>query len=247
MIAPGIRIVDVEPDGFGVVCGLMSGRERETRGELHVLHDAGVVRRVVHTVTGPTPAFREPLGDDLPRRARELREQAGVDRVVLVERAALVAQSHAFAAVGPSTVDQPTMMRRSNALFWSSPAVVTDPAPPAGGETWQQLHQHLRGLGDDYWGLLAGYDGDRCAFTLLARFVEGQVVHLTSLLPLLGDRRPPVGDVAELVTAAERQGPLPLVLVATLEVLRAVATAPDLPTALAACAPQALTSRGLPS
>ena len=247
MIAPGVRVVDVEPDGFGVVCSLSSVYDRPTRGELHVLHDRGRVLRVVHTLHGPSQAHREPLGQDLPARARALREEAEVDRVVLVDRDALVAEADAFAAVGPGTLDQPTVLRRSNELFWSSAAVVTDPEPPCTGPSWERLEQHLRGLGDDYWGLLAGYDGERCAFTLLARFVGGRVVHLTSLLPLLGIERPPAGEAGALVTAAEGLGPLPLVLIAPLDVLRAVTAAPDLPLALAACAPQALITRGLPS
>jgi len=229
VIAPGIQIVDVEPDGFGVLCSLASRYDKPTNGELHVLHDKGRVLRVVHTLRGPLPI--RPVLDDLAKAAVSLRREHGVDRVVLVDRDLLVAQSHAFAAVGPGDVDQPTALRRSNELFWSSPAVVTDPAPPSGAASWERLEQHLRSLGEDYQGLLAGYDGDRCAFTLLARFVAGRIVHLTSL----ADRDP-------LDVATE----LPLSLVASLEVLRAIATADDLPAALTACAPQALISRGLP-
>ena len=247
MIAPDIRVVDVEPDGFGVVCALASTYDRPTRGELHVLHDAGRVLRVVHTLTGPTSEHREPLGDDLPARAAQLRERAGVDRVVLVERSGFLALAGDLAAVGPATLDQPTVFRRSNAVFWSSPAVVTDPAPPDTGPSWERLEAHLRSLGADYWGLLAGYDGDRCAFTLVGRFVSGRLVHLTSLTPLLGEKRPAAADAASLVTAAERLGPVPLALVAPLDVLRGISSAADLPAALAACALQALTSRGLPT
>lgn len=124
--------------------------------------------------------------------------------------------------------------------------MVTDPSAPD-PQSWLELERRLRALGDDYWGLLAGYEGERCAFTALARFADGQVVHLTSLQPLLGDSRPFADDAAELVTAAEQLGPVPLVLIAPLDVLRAVAVAPDLPAALSACVPQALLSRGVPS
>lgn len=247
MIAPDIEIVDVEPDGFGVVCDLASSFDPAARGELHVLHDRGRVLRVVHTLTGPTRDYCEPLGEDLMARAAVLREQAGVDRVVLVDRDLLVAEADAFAEVGPATLDQPTVFRRSNAVFWSSPAVVTDPAPPDTAASWDRLADHLRGLAPDYRALLAGYDDETCAFTLLARIVEGRIVHLTSMTPLIADARPPSGRAQELVVHAERAGPLPLVLIASLKVLRGVTAAPDLPAALAACAPQALISRGLPS
>lgn len=247
MIAPDVRVVDVEPDGFGVLCTLAATYDRPTRGELHVLHDGGQVRRVVHTLNGPLQEHHEPLGDNLPRRAAELRELAGVDRVVLVERSGLVAQADAFAAAGPGSVDQPTALRRSNEVFWSSPAVVTDPAAPHTGPSWERLEQHLRDLGSNYRALLAGYDGDRCSFTLLAHLVQGRVVHLTSLRGLLGDQRPPASDAAALVHAAETLGPVPLVLIANNQVLRDVAASPDIPAALAACGPQALTSRGLPT
>lgn len=245
MIAPEIRIVDVEPDGFGIVCDLASSRHGAGNGELHVLHEAGEVLRAVHTISGPTAQHREPLGDDLPEKARALRTETGVDRVVLVERSGLLAMADDLAATGPATIDQPTFFRRSNQLFWASPAVVTDPAPPASGPAWELLEEHLRGLGDDFWGLLAGYDGDVCAFTLLARFVGGRVVRLTSMSSLLGADRPPADRAAELVAAAEQCGPLPLVLLASLDVLRGIAA--DLPAALSACAPQALISRGLPA
>jgi hypothetical protein len=245
VIAPEIRIVDVEPDGFGIVCDLASRHDHSSRGQLHVLHEGGQVLRVVHTVHGPTMQHREPLGSDLPATARALRESAGVDRVVLVERSGLLAMADDLAATGPATIDQPTFFRRSNALFWASPAVVTDPAAPATGPAWERLEEHLRGLGDDYWGLLAGYDGEVCAFTLLARFVGGRIVHLTSMIPLLGTERPPADRAEELVSAAEQLGPVPLVLVASLDVLRDIAA--DLPTTLSACAPQARISRGLPA
>lgn len=246
MIAPGLRVVDVEPDGFGVLNALVSRYDRPTAGELHVLHDRGRVLRVVHTLEGPTSEHREPLGEDLPAKAAELRRQAGVDRVVLVDRDRLSDLSHPLSACGPPEVDQPTAFRRSHDVFWSSDAVVTAPAPP-NRASWVELERHLSSVGNDYWGLLAGYDGDRCAFTAVARFVAGQMVHLTSLQPVLGDSRPGAADAAELVTAAERLGPVPLVLIAPLDLLRTVAVAPDLPAALSACVPQALHTRGIPS
>jgi hypothetical protein len=246
VIAPQVRVVDVEPDGFGVLCKLVSRYDRVSRGELHVLHDRGTVLRAVHTVSGPTAEFRAPLGPDLAAAAQRLRADAGVDRVVLVDRDRLVAQEAAFAAAGPSDIDQPTALRRSRELFWSSPAVVTDPAAPS-EDSWTSLAEHLRRLGDDYWGVLAGYDDDTCAFTLVGRFVDGQLVLLTSLRGVLGDDRPVAAHGDELVRAAETLGPVRLVLIASLELLRDLARSEDLPTALVACAPQALITRGLPT
>lgn len=245
MIAPGVRVVDVEPDGFGVLCALLAGAQMSGHGELHLLHDAGHVLRAVHTQTGATSDYHEPIVDP-PGRARELRALTGVDRVVIVDRSGLSALAPALAAAGPAEVDQPEMIRRSTAAFWSSPAVATDPAPPdtAG---WEALSRHLRTLGDDYWGLLAGYDGDVCAFTALARFVHGRMALLTSLLPVLGSSRPPASEAAALLAAAQTRGSVPLVLVADLDVLRSVAAAPDVPAALSACAPRALLTRGLPA
>lgn len=246
MIAPGIRVVDVEPDGFGVLCSLVPSYKRPTRGELHILHDGRSVLRAVHTLSGPTAAHHGALGDDLVAAAQRLREAADVDRVVLVDRDLLRAQAAAFAAAGPSSIDQPTMLRRSQSLFWSSAAVVTSPEPPSQA-AWQRLAEHLRDLGSDYWVLLAGYDDDVCAFTLLGRVVDGQVVLLTSLRQRLGADRPSRGNAARLVAAAEEHGPLRFVLVAGLDVLRGIAGSTDLPAALAACAPQALIYRGLPT
>jgi hypothetical protein len=246
VIAPGLRVVDVEPDGFGVLCALVPRHDRITRGELHLLHRDGNVVRAVHTVIGPTQEHREPLGDDLAAAARSLRERAGVDRVVLVDRDRLVAQEAAFAAVGSSDIDQPTALRRSRQLFWASDAVVTDPAPPT-EESWERLGEHLRVLGEDYWGLLAGYDGDTCAFTLAGRFVGGQLALLTSLRQVLGEDRPDAAHADQLVQAAEQLGPVRFVLIAPSDVISDVARADDPPTALAACAPRALITRGLPT
>lgn len=246
MIAPAIRVVDVEPDGFGVLCSLVPSYKRPTRGELHVLHDGGQVLRVVHTLSGPTREHREPLGEDLSAAAQRLRAAADVDRVVLVDRDLLRSEACRLAEAGPSSIDQPTMMRRSQRLFWTSSAVVTVPEPPSQA-SWERLAAHLRGLGDDYLMLIAGYDGDACAFTLLGRVVAGQVVLLTSLQDRLGPDRPLPVDPGHLVELAEERGPVALVLVATLDVLRRIAGSTDLPAALAACAPQALICRGLPT
>lgn len=250
MIAPGLQVVDVEPDGFGVVNALLSRHDRRDAGELHVLHDGGRVLRVVHTVHGPTAASRaqvgDDLGDDLAERAVKLRTLTGVDRVVLVDREGFRSMSHDLAACGPQDVDQPTAFRRSHRVFWSSPAVVTDPAPPSDA-SWLALEQHLRALGSDYRALLAGYDGDRCAFTLVGRFVDGRLAHLTSLQAVLGDVRPVAAAAAQLLVAAETLGEVPLALIAPLDVLRGVAVAPDLPAALSSCTPQALLARGVPS
>lgn len=245
MIAPGIRVVDVEPSGFGELCALVSRYDRPSRGELHVLHDRGRVLRVVHTQDGPSQ-HRDHLGADLPAAAQRLRTSTGVDRVVLVDRDGLLALSPVLAAAGPSDIDQPEMLRRSTSAFWASPAVVTDPAPPSVA-SWQRLAEHLRRLGDDYWGLLAGYDGDTCVFTVVGRFVDGQLVLMTSLRSVLGDDRPTAAKADQLVAAAEQHGPLPLVIVAPVDVLRDVAVAADLPSALSACASSALITRGLPA
>lgn len=245
MIAPHIRVVDVEPDGFGIVCSLAAAAGGSGSGELHVLHDRGRVLRVVHTISGASADFWQPLGPDLPSAAAQLRDRAGVDRVILVDREQISSWGHALAQAGAPDVDQSTAFRRTRAVFWTCPGVVADPPPRRDTDSWDRLAEHLQSLGPDYWTLLAGYDGPRCAFTLLARLVEGQIVHLTSLAPLLGDKRPARDNASELVKAAERLGSVPLVLVADLWLLQEVLSAPDLPIALFACTPQALITRGL--
>jgi hypothetical protein len=113
--------------------------------------------------------------------------------------------------------------------------------------SWERWEEHLRSLGPDYWGLLAGYDGDDCSFTLAGRFVGGQLALMTSLRQVLGDDRPDAAHADLLVQAAEQLGSLRFVLVAPNEVIREVARSDDPPTALAACAPRALITRGLPT
>lgn len=244
VIHPHVEIVDVEPDGFAVVCELAGARHRSGRGELHVLHERGRVLRAVRTAGGPTSEFNGDLGPDLASRARTLREAAEVDRVVLVDRELLGAEAAALAAAASPEFDQPTAFRRSNAVFWASPAVVADPTPDLAYESWDALEERLRRLGADYQALVAGYAGDHCAFTLVARLVGGRVVHLTSLP---GIDRPPRERAEELVRCAEQllSGPVLVVLVADLDVLREVISSNDLPAALVACLPRALISRGL--
>jgi hypothetical protein len=180
VIAPGIAMIDLDPEQVAAVTRLIGARNRQ-HDEIHVLHDGGRVIRAIRTSTpGPGAARLATLdlGDDLLTAAHALRQEHGVERVVLVDRQELVDLGPALAAAGPGDVDQPTMLRRSAAVFWSSPAVVTDPAPPI--DPWPPVETWLQGLPSVATVFVAALEEDSIRLALELRIEDGRLARVWS-------------------------------------------------------------------
>jgi hypothetical protein len=134
-------MTDLDEGGFALLEELVSRRDLGGGPELHVLHESGRVVSVLHTGHGTLPG---PHSDVAPADAARLREAHDVDRVVLLDADLFdAAEDPALVALD---VPQPTLFATQVERFWSSPAVVTEPAPVR--TSWVQLAQALRALPD---------------------------------------------------------------------------------------------------
>jgi hypothetical protein len=230
VIATDVVICDLEPVGFGVICALAEARQRRGERVVSVLHDAG---RVVHAVCsrdGVLDVLREPF-QDAQQRAAALLAATGADRVVLYDRTRADELAADLARIPFAERTQLEVFWDNADAFWSSPAIATAPAPPA--NPWRALPRLLQ-RAEGAWAMLALYDGDACAATLLARVEGGRVSLLTSLDHLDGATRPPRHDAAALVTQVEqRLGPVRLGLICDVDRFGAALLEDDVPAAVA--------------
>jgi len=204
VIAPGIRMEDLDDGGFALLEEHVSRRDLGGGPELHVLHESGRVVSVLHTADGPLPG---PHADVTAADAPRLRAEHGVDRVVLLDADAFDATED-VALVGLD-VPQPTLFATQVERFWSSPAVITDPAPVLA--RWPELAEALKRVGDG--SVLLVVDD---AIRLHGRLEGGLLTSVTTL------RKRPDDVVLELCfTTAELESLLaaPDVAGALLEVL----------------------------
>jgi hypothetical protein len=229
VIATDVVICDLEPVGFGVICALAETRQRRGAQVVSVLHDAGRVVHVVSSRDGALATHREPF-EDARERAAELLAATGADRVVLYDRTRSDELAGELARIRFAERTQLEVFWDNADRFWSSPAIATAPAPPA--NPWRALPEILR-RADGAWALLALYDGDNCAATLLARIDAGRIVLLTSLDHLDGATRPPRRDAAALVGQVEAGlGPVRLGLICDVDRLSAALLEDDVPAAV---------------
>jgi hypothetical protein len=242
VIAADVVITDVEPDGFGLLCALAAARQRRPRRVVSVLHHAGTVLNVVCSRDGVLDAHRETFAD-APQRAATLLTETGADRVVLYDRALLHHLANRLARIPATTLPQQRVFWDNADAFWSSPAITTAPAPPV--NAWRRAPEILQ-RAEGGWALLALYEGDRCASTLLAAVGGGLVTTITSLDAIPEATRPPRAGATQLVDAVERHlGPVRLGLICDVADLAAALEGDDVPAAVVALAEHAIWSRGL--
>jgi hypothetical protein len=242
VIAPDVVITDLEPGGFHLVCQIAEQRQRRSERVVSVLHDAGTVLTVVCSRDGVLDAHREPFAG-AQERAAELLAQTGADRVVLYDRTLLDDLAARLAGIPVTTLPQQRVFWDNADAFWSSPAIAT--APPRRPDPWRAAPSILR-RAEGGWALLALYDGERCAATLLAQVSGGMVRTVTSLDAVERAERPTRDDAASLVGVVEsRLGPVHLALVCDADDLAAAFDEDDVPAAVAALARDgAIWSRG---
>lgn len=245
MIAPDVRLVDLEPEGFALIGRLALSAQLAQPRTLSVLHDSGVPV-TAHDSGGAEldTAWLLPF-DDARARAADLLAAHAAERVVLYDRSRVDELAATVVANStPATTQLEAFWANSDA-FWSSPAIAAAPPPPA--NPWRSLPARLGPLGDDWWALLALYEGDTCAATMLAHLAGGRVDVVTSLDTLGAVERPHRAAAGRLLDIAARLGRVELVLACESAAFGEALCAPDPLTALAALDvdPRTLLSRNL--
>lgn len=242
MIAPDVLITDLEPDGFLLICQIAEQRQRRAERVVSLLHDAGDVVNVVCSVNGVLDGHRESFAD-AQQRAESLLAETGADRVVLYDRTQLEELAGRLADIPVTTLPQQQVFWDNADAFWSSPAIAT--APPRPRDPWRVAPSILR-RAEGRWALLALYDGDRCAATLLAQVSGGMVRAVTSLDAVEDAVRPERDGAARLVQTVESHlGAVRLGLICDAADLAAAFDADDVPAAVIALARgRAIWSRG---
>ncbi|MHB8718502.1 MAG: hypothetical protein ACYDAC_06385 [Candidatus Dormibacteria bacterium] len=232
MIDPDVRIIDLEPDGFALICRIASAAQRSTPTTISVLHDSGVPVVAHHSDGEEVPPACLDRFDDPPRRARTLQAEHGVDRVVMYDRSrADDLAAHMVGNSGPHVTQLEAFWANSDS-FWSSPAIAVAPPPPP--NPWRVLPARLRRAGDDWWGVLALYEGDTCAASLLGHVGGGRVDILTSLDHLgTGVERPVAAEAGRLLDLAAPLGRVALGLACEAALFAEALSAPDPLAALA--------------
>lgn len=219
MISPDVRIVDLEPEGFGHVNQVLSRRAAKQGPEIHLLHDAGKVLNVVHTAEGVIADYRGNFTSP-QSRAEEIRSMSGVARVILIDQSLISGLPSRLVGIASSVHSQGELLWEGAAAFWSDPGIATAPAPPI--PPWPKVHDRIKSFGDDFWVLLAAWEGERPAVDLLGHFQDGYLTLITSLGNL-----PPRAEAVTALERAESLGPLPLALLCDLESLDRILSAPE--------------------
>jgi hypothetical protein len=173
VIRADVEFVDLDSAQWAVLNELVLEARRLRRWG-YVMHADGYVltRHPVEVAVAPG----EPVGD-LSRLARRLRAGGGFDRVVLIDRTRLPALARAGAELVEPDGDLTRYRERVDALYWSFPGVVTDPAPPA--NPWLEMRLRAEALGS---GLVHVdvYDEGRLVTAIALRVDGGSVTRISS-------------------------------------------------------------------
>ena len=175
MIACDVVVGELDAEPWGELCATVLRRRRATPWA-YVLHQAGRVVATVPPGAGglqPGDVMQDPL-----EVAEEVRAATGRIRAVVIDRDALpdlVRQASGCATPGQPL---PDLRARVAEAYWSSPGVVTAPAPrPA---PWQAISEILRARGGRIDGLLALVDGPRVVLALEVQVLDGLMVAVRS-------------------------------------------------------------------
>lgn len=162
MIDPAVAIEDVDPAAFAHLNEVLSRRDRAA---------AATSKTIVHDGV-------EALGD-----LDALRQEHGVDELVLLDRRGLDDLSAQLVEAARQTDDQGELLARCRQVYVNHPAVSFVPVPPAEGPgAWGAVQQVLDSVPDGQW-----VRAEAGAWVLAAQVREGRIVRITS--------EPPEGSV----------------------------------------------------
>jgi hypothetical protein len=167
MIAATVRMHGFDSPSWARLCAIASHRDRGRERELHVLHDSGRVLAAVDTAEGPVRRdWANVVGP--ADTARRLREEYGVDRVVVADALAVRAMLAGIEEQVTPAWSQPDVLVAMQQGFRDCAGVVCDPPMPR-LDAWRELAAQLSKAGDG-------------AFVLAASTVDGWPIALTGLL-----------------------------------------------------------------
>jgi hypothetical protein len=176
VIRADLDFTDLDPVEWAVLNELVLEARRLRRWG-YVLHADGQVLSRHPSDVGVTPG--EAVGHPA-QLAQRLRAEGEFDRVVVIDRARLPALARAGAELVEPDGDLTRYRERVDGLYWSSPAVVTDPAPPA--NPWLEMRLCTEALGAGLVHVLVYDDGHGgCLRTALSlRVQDGSVTRISS-------------------------------------------------------------------
>jgi hypothetical protein len=200
MIDPAVPITHLDPDAVRLLMSLIVQRASTDEAQLTVLHHAGRVVSVVHSVDGHVGGHRDPVVEPAATAAALL-ASTGVGRVVVVDRAQLDDLAAAVVEAARRLPSQGDLLLEAHDLYWSHPAVATAPAAPR--SSWAPVRDLLRQLPDGWLHLAIGREPTLDAHL---RIAAGWIAEITGRAPAA----PPLlrveltwDDVAHITTAPD--------------------------------------------
>ena len=171
MIPADVEVADLDPAGWAFLAGVALAARRSRRW-VYVLHEQGRVRTVHPEGAGVS------AGDAVPDPAALAQQlhRPGVDRVVVLDRAALPVLARTAADYVEPAGALTDYRERVDELYWS--VAVTCPAPPT--NPWRRLRQAAERLGSATAVLLVTEVGTERA-SLCLTVTDGTVRRISSL------------------------------------------------------------------
>lgn len=201
MIAADVLIVDLEPEGFAHLSEVLSHRIYRTSSEIQILHTGGQVLNVVDTREGVIDRYRESF-DDPQERAEEIFQEAGVKRVLVIDKSGIDSLCEAQVGLAMTIGTQTELLWRANEEFFRSPAVAVAPKPAL--SPWPGIFDGMKTIGDEWWMVLGAWKGEDLYLSLIAK-VEGGLVTFATSADGLGER-PRRRESGRLIEIVESRG-----------------------------------------
>lgn len=222
MIGADVLIVDLEPEGFAHLSEVVSHRIYRTSSEIQILHSGGQVLNVVDTREGVVDRYREPFNDP-QARAEEIFREAGVQRVLVVDKSGIDSLCEAQVRLAMSIDTQTELLWRANEEFFRSPAVAVTPKPPP--SPWPEIFDRMKTIGDEWWAVLGAWKGEDLYLSLIAK-VEGGLVTFATSADGFGER-PSRRESGRLIEMVESRGPMAVALLCDILELDRILTLED--------------------
>lgn len=183
MIDAGVRIVDLDPEGFSWLNRCLSARD-QGRQEVSVLHDGATVIQVAGLLDGREVAVGDAV-DDASILARSVADATGADLVTVIDSRGLDALSSSIVELGRACRSQGELLWRSREEWNAHPGVVM--VPPPEPSRWPAIEALLASVPDERW-IVVRVRADGAAPTVLAgRVRSGLIIEVTSAEPDAGD------------------------------------------------------------
>ena len=180
MIDPGVRIVDVDPDGFAALSASLVQRDRRPRREVSIVHRGGVVRKAVATFDTEVGLGAGDRIDDARSAGGRVQRHTGADLVTVIDEEAIADLSPRLVEVAKQCRSQAELLWRARVLWQGHQGVVTvpDPSPPR----WPIVAEVVAAVPDGHWIIMesAGEDGS-LAMRLAGEVIGGLLVRITSV------------------------------------------------------------------